>query len=144
MLRTPTTLRRHGIPYPRGRHPVDDTIAARLADRDWLAAEYASKSAPRIAEELGCTRGQVFGALKRAGIVRRRREEYASMARGWRTWPADVHERAVALYCAGWAAPAVAEELGVSVNGVYELLRERGVVRSKGEAAKLASGRRRR
>ena len=139
-----TTLRRHGIPYPRGRHPLDATTAARLADPAWLAAEYAAKSAPQIAEELGCSPSQVFGALRRAGIARRRREEYASMARGWRTWPADVHERVVALYCAGWAAPAVAEELGVSVNGVYALLRERGVVRSKGEAAKLASGRRRR
>jgi len=82
--------------------------------------------------------------LKRAGIARRRREEYARLVRGWRTWPADVQERAVELYCAGWPAPAVAQELGVSANGVYELLRERELVRSKSEAQRLANARRRR
>jgi len=137
-----TTLRRHGVPCPSSRHPLDGATAARLADPAWLAAEYAAKSAPEIAEKLGCSRGQVFGALKRAGIARRRREEYAPLVRGWRTWPADVRERAVGLYCAGWAAPAVAEELGVSMNGVYALLRERGVVRSKSEAQRLANARR--
>ena len=73
--------------------------------------------------------------------ARRRREEYARLVRGWRTWPADVQERAVALYCAGQSAPVVAAELGVSENGVYELLRERGVVRSKSEAQRLVGRR---
>lgn len=54
---------------------------------------------------------------------------------------ADVQERAVELYCAGWWAPAIAEELGVSVNGVYGLLRERGVVRSKSDAQRQANAR---
>jgi len=48
----------------------------------------------------------------------------------------------VALYCAGWPAPAIAEELGVSENGVYELLRERELVRSKSDAQRLANERR--
>jgi len=137
-----TALHRHQIPFPRGRHPLDPATAARLADPAWLAAEYAAKSAPEIAEELGCTRGQVFGALRRAGIARRRREEYARLVRGWRTWPADVQERAVEMYGAGWAVPAIAQELGVSVNGVYELLRERGVVRTRSESIELAGRRR--
>ena len=137
-----TTLRRHGLSCPRGRHPLDPTTAARLADPAWLAAEYATKSAPEIAAELGCTASQVFGALKRAGIARRRREEYARLVRGWRTWPADVQERAVELYCAGWAAPAVAQELGVNLNAVYELLRDRELVRSGSEAQLLANARR--
>jgi len=137
-------VRRHDVSYPRGRHQVDDTIAARLADRDWLATQDATKSAPQIAEELGCTPGQVFGALKRAGVARRRREEYARLVRGWRTWPADVQERTVALYCAGQSALAIAAELGVSQNGVYELLRERELVRSKSEAQRLANDQRRR
>jgi len=139
-----TTLRRHDISYPRGRQAVSDVVAARLADRDWLATQYATKSAPEIAEDLGCTPSQVFGALRRAAIPRRRREEYARLVRGWRTWPADVQERAVEFYCAGQSAPAIAQELGVSVNGVYELLRERGVMRTKSEAQRLANERRRR
>lgn len=64
------------------------------------------------------------------------------MVRGWRTWPADVQERAVALYCAGWSAPTIAQELGVSVNGVYELLRDRELLRSWSEAQRLANARR--
>jgi len=46
-----TTLRRHDVPFPRGRRPIDDAVATRLADRAWLAAEYATKSAPEIAAE---------------------------------------------------------------------------------------------
>jgi len=64
------------------------------------------------------------------------------LVRGWRTWPADVQERAVALYCAGWSAPTIAQELGVSVNGVYELLRDRELLRSWSEAQRLANARR--
>ena len=46
------------------------------------------------------------------------------------------------LYCTGESAPAVAQELGVSVNGVYGLLRERELVRSRSDAQLLAHGRR--
>lgn len=49
----------------------------------------------------------------------------------------------MALYCAGQPAPAVAMDLGVSVNGVYGFLGERELMRSQSEAAKLANDRRR-
>lgn len=50
-----------------------------------LSAYSAGATIPQIAGELGCTASQIFGALKQAGVTRRRREEYARLARGWRT-----------------------------------------------------------
>ena len=103
-------LPRQPIDRPNQPRLIPPLAAAQRPLAPILAsAQLAAKSAPQIAAELGCTPSQVFGALRRAGIARRRREEYAPMARGWRTWPADVQERAVALYCAGWSAPTVAK-----------------------------------
>lgn len=45
------------------------------------------------------------------------------------------------LYCAGQPAAGIAGELGVNLNGVYELLWERGIVRPKSEAQWLANKR---
>ncbi len=45
-------LKKHAIPYPGSRTPLDPAITARLADAAWLAAEYATKSSTQIAASL--------------------------------------------------------------------------------------------
>ena len=125
------------------RNSLPPSAAARLADSAWLAAEYATKSGAQIAEELGCTRLQVYEALRSAGIARRERSEYVPMAKGVEPWPAEVADQVVERYAAGESAPAIAEGLEVPAGRVYKLLRERGVLRSASEARKVDQGRRR-
>ncbi len=65
------------------------------------------------------------------------------MAQGRQDAPAAVQARAVELYGGGQSAPAIARELRVGENGVYELLHERGLVRPRSEAMQLVGRRRR-
>lgn len=135
-------LKKHGIPYPGSRTPLDPAITARLTDATWLAAEYASKSAAQIARELGVTQPRVRAALERAGIPRRRPSEYTALAFGVK-WPAEQQEQAVALYRGGLSARAVARELGLPRQWVFRLLARRGLTRTLQEARALKQAQKR-
>lgn len=137
---TPTyvrrALKRYGILGPGARPRPSPTVAARLADADWLAAEYAAKNIPQIAAELGATVGQVIGALKRAGIPRRGKREAMALT-GAIKWSPELEEQAVALYRGGMTIKAVAREIGLSRASVQALLAKRGLTRSPREARLL-------
>ncbi len=143
---TPTyvrrALKRCGILGPGARPRPSPTVAARLADADWLAAEYAAKNIPQIARELGATRGQVTGALKRAGIARRSSREAMALA-GRVKWTPALEDQAVALYRDGLTIVAVARAIGLSRASVQVLLAQRGLSRSPSAARRLSLARQR-
>jgi hypothetical protein len=114
--------------------PVAPTPAC-LADLAWLRAEYATKGAKEIAKELGCSRERVYEALNAAGIEMRTNGYYPKRPG---QIPPEVAERAVSLYLAGSSLEAVAAELRLKVEHVSRILDERGVKRSRSEAAALA------
>jgi hypothetical protein len=138
------TSTRAPAPNPPAPPLVDPASPAdRLSDPAWLTEAYATRSARAIAGELGVPVHRVHAALRAAGIPRRAGRQPSTEAQRARLWPADLADRALELYLAGESGPAVAKALGVPVSRVYELLRERGVMRSSHEARRLAEQRRR-
>ncbi len=129
-------LKKHTIPYPGSRLPLDPTIAARLNDAAWLAAEYAAKSSVQIAGELGVSKSRVRAALKRAGIPRRGPAEHTALSRGAH-WPVEQQEQALALYRRGLSSRAVARQLGLPRQWVFRLLKRQGLARTMAEVWQL-------
>lgn len=124
-------LRRHGALRPAGcTHTQPSPAAAeRLADTDWLAAEYATKNIPQIARELGVSNAYVRSALECADIPVRSLREAALVGRGLKD-RSTIQARATALYLAGSSVKAIAAELGYSSHQIRNLLRELHVVGS--------------
>lgn len=127
-------LRAAGItPGPlRPRSP--DPCAGRLADHTWLRAEYATKGACQIAEELGCGEERVYKALHAAGVTMHKNASYRPMPDPISPETAD---RMVSLYLDGMSAGRIATELGLSTYHVIRMVKARGVKRSKSEAVAL-------
>lgn len=135
-------LRLYGRRGPGARPRPSPALTARLADADWLAAEYTAKNVPQIARELGATRGQVTGALKRAGIRLRSKRAAMLLTRG-SVWTPELEQKAAALYREGLTIQAVARELGCSRSSVQVLLAQRGLSRSPSAARLLSLARQR-
>ena len=132
-------LRAAGItPGPLRKLGVDRATHC-LADPAWQRAEYATKGAKRIAQELGCSHDRVYEALHAVGIPMRENGHPQVL----KEIPPETAERIVSLYLAGWTAERVAAELGLQVKKVNSLLEERGVKRSRSDVASLANARRR-
>jgi uncharacterized protein (DUF433 family) len=119
---------------------TDGTIHdPRLADGDWLRAEYAVKGARHIAAELGCSHHRVYDALRAAGIPVR--SNGIHVGRNKSMVPPEIVEEVVARYVSGSTAEQIAGEFDLAVTAVSELLEERGVKRSRSEAAALRHAR---
>lgn len=118
-------LRRHGVLRSGRRINPRPSLAAaeRLADVDWLAAEYATKNIPQIARELGVSNAYVRSALECADIPVRSLREAALVGRGLKD-RSTIQARATALYLAGSSVKAIAAELGYAPHQISNLLRE--------------------
>lgn len=122
----------HNVCTPKRRSSVRPSPAAaeRLADVDWLAAEYATKNIPQIARELGVSNAYVRSALECADIPVRSLRAAALVGRGLKDRDA-IQERAAALYLAGSSVTAIAAELGYAPHQISNLLRELRVFGSR-------------
>lgn len=92
-----------------------------LDDPKWLSGEYAAKSSPVIAAELGINKQMVIAALKRHGIPIRDRS-HAQRNRNDRLHDIVWLEQRVA----DTSVVAVAKELGVSKIAVHKALTRAG------------------
>lgn len=127
-------LRTAGLAPGPLRPRAPDPVAARLADHAWLRAEYATKGACQIAEELGCCEERVYKALHEAGVVMHKNASYRPVPDPISPEAAD---RIVSLYLDGMSAGRIAAELGLSTYHVIRTVKARGVKRSKSEAVSL-------
>lgn len=133
-----------------------EILPAALAEQ--VLARYAAGEAPQaMAVALGVPASRIYRFLRERGVLRSRSEARAlSFALQWAgverkraeagpagrarraEWPAELAAEVLARYAAGEPGPAIAEALGLTRGRVYALLRERGVVRTKSEAKRVA------
>jgi uncharacterized protein (DUF433 family) len=111
---------------------------ARRADPEWLRAAYAVKGARDIATELACSHHRVYAALRAAGIPVR--SNGVHVGRNKSMVPPELVDEIVARYVGGATVEQIARDFDLAVRAVSQLLEERGVKRTRGEAALLAHG----
>ncbi len=92
-----------------------------LDDPEWLTKQYATKSTPQIAAELGINKQMVLAALKRHGIPIRDRS-HAQRNRNPRLHDIEWLEQRIA----DASVVVVADELGVTKHAVHAVLARNG------------------
>jgi phage antirepressor YoqD-like protein len=161
VLRTPSEARALRYEPRRAARELERLEAeAERAQRAQVEAELADKvieryaageSGPAIAEALGLGAERVYTILRKRGVLRSRVETMQVRAQtgaisdfvGKRAepLPAEVAAEVLARYAAGEGGTAIAKALGLKQWQVYELLRERGAMRSIGETKRMAARR---
>ena len=114
--------RKYGVAAMVNGHDLSPQIAAKLADREWLAARRTDGvTVHQLADELGISPGRVSAAIRAAGLPPVRRNGSKP------TFPQLYDRQWIRTQLATKTKTQVARDLGCSVRSVRDAARRAGV-----------------